>query len=283
MQRWFISLLILTAANVSASVGTNANANAGTNKGATLNSDQTALATSKPTALISIIIDDLGDRLSAGRRAISLPGAFTYSFLPHTPFVKTLTRQANDLNKEIMLHLPMESEDGRRLGPGGLVECMTQAQFNHVVKENLRAIPYARGVNNHMGSLLTKRPILMDWLMQSIAENGHLYFVDSRTTKESVIPRYADNNYIVNASRDVFLDYLTEDAEVVRKQLRALIKRAKRKGSALAIGHPHPETLAVLEEVLPQFAAEGVRLVPVSELIRSRQQKSMAWHESLSP
>src|SRR3990170_1360654 len=75
----------------------------------------------RPLATISIIIDDMGNALHDGRRAIALPGQITYSFLPHTPYSRELAQLARRNHKEIMLHVPMQSIDGEHpLGHGAL-------------------------------------------------------------------------------------------------------------------------------------------------------------------
>ena len=229
---------------------------------------------------VSIIIDDLGYRFKYGKRAINLPGRLTFSFLPHSPHAVKLAELAHQRQQEIMLHMPMESDEPKRLGPGGLTQCMTQAQFSKTVTENFTAVPHVKGFNNHMGSLLTRSDMLMASVMKASAKPD-LYFVDSRTTSDSVAVKHARNNGIYGVSRDIFLDHFKEPA-FIQAQLEKLVKRAKKKGTAIAIGHPYKLTLQVLEQWLPQAEKLGVQLVPVSELIQIREQRRLAWQESSS-
>lgn len=99
---------------------------------------------------IAIIIDDMGNALADGRKAIGLPGAITYAFLPHTPFARQLAEQAHRMNKEIMLHLPMQSRVGGRPGPGVLTLHMTEREFRQTLEANLDSVPHVTGINNHM-------------------------------------------------------------------------------------------------------------------------------------
>ena len=231
------------------------------------------LALNQPA--ISIIIDDMGYRLHSGNRAVNLPGALTYSFLPHTPHVIPLSQLAHDYNKEVMLHLPMEAESGKKLGPGGLTESMTERNFSNVLEESIQSIPYASGFNNHMGSLLTKNQHWMKRLMHDVASKNNLFFVDSKTTSESIALEVAQAEGLKSIQRDIFLDH--EESEIfIKKQLKKLIKRARQKGTALAIAHPKKITLSVLEKWLPQLEANGIKLVPVSELIILQQQRRLA-------
>ncbi len=222
--------------------------------------------------VVSIIIDDLGNQQRSGLRAIDLPGPITYAILPHRPFTRLLARHAHRQKKEVMIHLPMEAETGAALGPGALVHDMGEQQFKTAVRRNFEAVPHAVGFNNHMGSLLTASTSRMRWLMQAAMFRDDLYFIDSRTTHHTVAEQQASQRRIRNTSRDIFLDY-RDDAQVVAEQLTKLIQRARRNGTALAIGHPYPATLTTLEQWLPVLQEQGVRLVPVSELIELRQQR----------
>ncbi len=234
------------------------------------------------TPTISIIIDDLGYQYKLGRRAVRLNGNITCAFLPGAPYAQGLAEQAHQQQKEVMLHLPMEAETENHMGPGALRQCMSEKDFKSLVHSNLATIPHVRGFNNHMGSRLTKSPRLMGWLMQAAMFRDDLYFVDSRTTTESVAQQEAERRRIAATRRDIFLDY-DRSAGIVAEQLVELVRHAKRQGTALAIGHPYPETLAALEAWLPTLEQQGIKLVPVSELISIRQQRRIApWQMSSS-
>ncbi len=228
---------------------------------------------------IAIVIDDMGNTQGSGRAALALPGALTYAFLPHTPYAGHLARQANKLDKEVMLHLPMQAMDGRALGPGALHLHMNEAAYRRVLAEDLDSVPHAVGVNNHMGSLLTRHPGAMQWVMSGLRERG-LYFIDSRTSLATVAEDIAMENAVPVARRNVFLDS-KRSVSAVRYQYRRLLMLARRDGSAIAIGHPYPETLAVLAEELPKLEASGILLVPASALTKTHVRKKL-WRASSS-
>jgi polysaccharide deacetylase 2 family uncharacterized protein YibQ len=230
--------------------------------------------------VIAIIIDDMGTRRSVGKQFIELPGPVAYSFLPHAHYTQSLSNRAHSRDKEILLHLPMESVDHQPLDKGGMLLTMTELQFSEVFRQNLALVPNAQGVNNHMGSLLTRHPGHMEWLMKEIQREGNLYFVDSRTTKATVAHKVAQEWGIPSSKRNVFLDNVS-NPQAVRQQFKALLKAAKRYGTALAIGHPYLSTLKVLQEQLPILEQQGVKLVSVSELIQL-QQESTTWQASAS-
>jgi len=218
---------------------------------------------------ISIIIDDLGYRRLDGLRAIELPGPVAYAILPHTPYASRLAGVAFQLDKEVLLHVPMESTVDKALGPGGLTSGMARREVQAVLEAGLASVPHVSGINNHMGSSLTREVSAMGWVMEWMRRTGELYFVDSVTASDSVALRSAQRAGLNATARDVFLDP-TPDAATIRAQFQRLIEHARRQGTGLAIGHPYPETLKVLRRVLLKPSHYGVELVPVRELIARR-------------
>jgi polysaccharide deacetylase 2 family uncharacterized protein YibQ len=230
-----------------------------------------------------LIIDDLGDHLDNGVRAIALPGNVTYSILPQTPFSRRLAELAHRQGKEVMLHQPMQAMSGTAMGPGGLSLHMTHSGFVRTLRANLDSVPHARGINNHMGSLLTRHPGQMAWLMLELQKRGGLYFVDSTTTSQTVALKVALEHQLPGLRRNIFLDHDRSDA-AIRAQFERFIAQTRAVGSSVAIAHPYPETLLVLEELLPTLNEQGIDLVPISELIRQRnERREQLWQASLSP
>jgi polysaccharide deacetylase 2 family uncharacterized protein YibQ len=155
---------------------------------------------------------------------------------------------------------------------------MPQPEFLDTLSRNIAAIPHVAGINNHRGSLLTSTSSNMAWLMQALYAHGELFFIDSRTTAATVAADMAQAYGIPSASRNVFLDN-EPTPQAIRKQFRELVNRARRDGSALAIGHPHPATLKVLREELPRLQEQGLQLVPVAQLIARQKERKLAWQE----
>jgi len=232
-------------------------------------------------AVISIIIDDLGSDNARHEQVVRLPGAITCSFLPLYKASYRLAKLAHSYNKEILLHLPMESIAQKPMGPGGLSLDMTEREFIWAMQKDLASVPHAIGINNHMGSLLTRHPGHMIWLMKEMKRNGKLLFVDSRTTHASVANTVALEHGVPSLERNVFLDH-DPDVKSVRKQFARTIALAKKKGSALAIGHPYASTIKVLKEMLPKLNGMGVRLIAVSELQEIQRERQKVWQASLS-
>lgn len=216
---------------------------------------------------VAIIIDDIGYDRSLAEKFIDLKAALTLSILPHSPHQQAIASSARAQGAEIMLHLPMEPLEypDANPGPGALLTSMSPDELIAALEENLQAVPHVKGVNNHMGSRLTAQSEQIYQIFSVLKRRG-LYFIDSRTTDASVCQPSARMLQVPFGQRDVFLDHF-QDATLIRKQLRELVRLAREKGEALGIGHPHPTTYAVLKEMLPELRRQ-VELVPASRLVR---------------
>lgn len=217
---------------------------------------------------VAIIIDDLGYHLANGKRAIQLPGTVTYSFLPGAPRARLLAEHAYEQGKEILLHLPLQAhavEGGRE--PSEIGIDMSRDRLSHVFNEALQSVPHVTGINSHRGSLMTRHPGHMRWLMEEINDHGNLFFVDSYTHHASVALQIADEAGVAAARRDVFLDP-DRSPETVAREFERMKGLAKQHGRVVAIGHPYPATLELLERELPLLAEEGFELINVSELVK---------------
>lgn len=216
---------------------------------------------------IAIIIDDLGYQLDAGRRAIALPGPVACAILPGAPRARQLAHAAYDSGKEVLLHLPMQAvETEKRVEETRMTLDMSRGNFAATFEAAFDSVPHAIGINNHRGSLLTRHPGHMQWLMEELLARDGLFFVDSFTTHESVALQIASEAGVSAMKRDVFLDP-DQSAATLQHEFERLKSLATRRGQAVAIGHPYAATLAMLERELPQLAEQGFDLVAVSELV----------------
>jgi hypothetical protein len=217
---------------------------------------------------IAIIIDDLGYHLANGKRAIELPGTITYSFLPGSPRAQLLADRAHAAGKEVLLHLPLQAYSAdQSVEPSEINFNMSQAGVELAFSQALDAVPHVVGINSHRGSLLTRHPGHMMWLMQEIAKREQLFFVDSFTTHHSVAMQIAEESGVDATKRDVFLDP-DRSPETVAREFERMKELARRRGQVVAIGHPYPSTLELLERELPRLIEEGFELVSVSEIVR---------------
>jgi polysaccharide deacetylase 2 family uncharacterized protein YibQ len=218
-------------------------------------------------ARVAIIIDDLGYQLDAGRRAIALPGPIAFAVLPGTPRAVALANRAHASGKEVLLHLPLQANaEDKRNEPIGIGLDMSRERLATTFAAALRAVPHVIGVNGHRGSLLTRHPGHMQWLMEEIRARDGLFFVDSYTTAHSVALQMAIETGVSAVRRDIFLDP-DPSPETVRRQFERMKLLAIKRGWVVAIGHPYDATLALLEKELPGLEEQGIELVTISELI----------------
>ena len=220
----------------------------------------------KQLPLVAIIIDDLGYDQKIAEKFSRLNADITFSILPHSPFQNSIAELSKNRGLETMLHLPMEPIEYPAVdpGPGTLLISMTPDQLIHQLKENLKAVPHAKGVNNHMGSKMTTESTQMYQIFSTLKKMG-LYFVDSRTSVQTLCKPSARLLQIPFAQRDVFLDH-RQEARFIRKQVNELIRIARRNGYAVGIGHPYSTTYKVLREMLPELQKK-VQLVPASKIV----------------
>jgi polysaccharide deacetylase 2 family uncharacterized protein YibQ len=216
---------------------------------------------------MAIILDDLGSDPQAAEAIFALRERLTVSVLPFHAHSTEIAEEAKQHGFEVMLHMPMQAVGNELPEPRQLHGEMTQAEVAQELGAMLANVPAASGVNNHEGSQATADARLMTELMPLLKQRS-LYFIDSRTTAATVAFEAAQRAGLRCGFRNVpFLDDV-EDVGAIRKQLELAIQGAQEKGRAIAIGHPHKETLEALREMLPKAEARGVHLVFVSELLK---------------
>lgn len=213
----------------------------------------------------AIIIDDLGQDRDAAGKLFALPYPLTYSVLPRLQHSAAMAEAAHRRGCEVILHLPMEPDSAARAGEGEIRVQMGAGEVRRIIEGDLASVPYAAGVNNHMGSRATTHRATMAAVMKVLADR-HLYFVDSRTTPASVALAAARRQGLPTFYRSVFLDD-TETVPYTLGQLREFHRIIHEQGVALAIGHPYPTTLAALAKFLPELARDDIQLVPASQLL----------------
>jgi polysaccharide deacetylase 2 family uncharacterized protein YibQ len=218
-------------------------------------------------AKLAIVLDDAGASLDVVKEMERLPLTVAVAVLPNAARSAEVARGLGAQGRELLLHMPMEPLGNHGPGPGeGAVEVGLPAQEIHSRVENaLEVVRGVRGVNNHMGSRATADRAAMEAVMDALASRG-LYFLDSRTTPDTVAEEAARRSGTPALHRDVFLDVVSEP-EAIRHALEQAVARAQAQGSAVAIGHVHPLTIEILAHELARLGPD-VRLVRPSQLLR---------------
>ncbi len=216
--------------------------------------------------MVAVIIDDLGADMEAARRLAAIALPITFAVLPYLPHSQGVATLAHAKGRTVMLHLPMQpSSTFANPGYGALKVDMSDDQLVGAFTSALSEVPYAEGVNNHMGSLFTENAEKMKLVVKAVKDAG-LFFIDSRTSAKTEAAHKAKAIGLPVASRDVFLDN-EQDVEKIIANMRALAAKARRNGAAIGIGHPYRQTVTALEQVMPELADEGIVFVPAGALV----------------
>lgn len=220
-------------------------------------------------ARVAIILDDAGGKVPDYKRIYSIKEPLTLSVIPDLPTSGNVAKMSADAGFEVILHLPMESynEIYTRRDSGMVICSDSEDDITRTVKGDFSSVKWAVGFNNHMGSKATSDERVMKTVFNSIKGNG-VYFIDSRTSDRSVACKVAKNMGLLCAENDVFLDGEPSKSYIEGK-FRQLISIARRKGSAIGIGHAtRPETVSTLKELMPEYSESGIKFVYASELVK---------------
>jgi polysaccharide deacetylase 2 family uncharacterized protein YibQ len=215
---------------------------------------------------IALIIDDIGVAYCHARPFLELGIPITFAVLPRLQKTHSLALEIHNQGHEIMLHQPMEPfQSDIDPGPGALYVGDGINRIAETMEENISEVPFASGVNNHMGSRFTSCQREMREVLE-VLKCKHLFFVDSLTTNRSKGYRTAKTLEITTARRDVFLDNRHEESAIL-SQLHKLERIAKKYGHAIGIGHPFPETAGALKTFLDQDHPPGLSFVYMSQVM----------------
>lgn len=223
---------------------------------------------------IAIVIDDFGFDGLGTKEMLAIGIPLTCAVLPFSDYTKEDSEKIHQLGHEIILHLPMEPHHGdpKWLGENGITDKLSNEEIEMIVRNALDEVPYAVGVNNHMGSKATENQRIVETIVL-VLEEKKVYILDSKTTMKSVIENIAASHDVPYISRTLFLDNV-KDKTYIKKQLRKLGGLAIKNGSAVAIGHVGPEggivTANAIKEMVPELEAMGIEFVYLSQLLKEK-------------
>lgn len=217
---------------------------------------------------LAIVIDDVGYHLKEDAAIFAMPREISVAIIPAAPYARARNQEAKSQGRDILIHMPMQPISAIKIEDGGLHLGMSAAQVNDRVNTAKNIVRDAIGMNNHMGSAATADPQLMTYLMTALQEK-HLFFLDSRTIGKSVAGKIAKEQGVRSLDRHIFLDDSNEFVDVQR-QFKAAIHYARKHGSAIAIGHPRQNTIAVLQAGLRNLP-EDIQLVGMGNLWRNEK------------
>lgn len=216
--------------------------------------------------ILAVVIDDWGYGWAAADAFLALDVPLNIAVIPYLPYSERHARQAVARGHQVILHLPMEPlGEGWELGEGAVTTAMAADEIGRDVRAALAAVPFASGINNHMGSKATADPRVMSQVLLTVKEQG-LFFLDSRTTTASVAGALGAELGVPVLENDRFID--SDSApDRVKERILAAARVARSRGYAIAIGHVRPGTYAGLVASLDELEREGVRLAYLDEVL----------------
>ncbi|MEJ5166173.1 MAG: divergent polysaccharide deacetylase family protein, partial [Thermoanaerobaculia bacterium] len=217
---------------------------------------------------IAIVMDDLGQSDKFLQWFYENRFPLTLSFIPNLPHSREMAEKLHNIGYEIIIHLPMEPENYPEVNPGegALLLSMKKDEIEEKIEEFSRQFPFARGLNNHMGSSFTSNLYKMEELMEILKTKG-FFFLDSRTTPETKGYETARRAGVPFLERDVFLDNALE-RRVIKRQFEELLKKGKKKGYGIGICHPHPQTFDAIKEIFSGYSGK-VDFVKLGQIFSS--------------
>ncbi|MGU9868669.1 divergent polysaccharide deacetylase family protein [Kluyvera ascorbata] len=229
---------------------------------------------------LSIVIDDFGYRPQTENQVLAMPSTISVAVLPNAPHAREMATKAHNSGHEVLIHLPMAPLSKQPLEKDTLRPDMSSDEIERIIREAVDKVPYAVGLNNHMGSAMTSSLFGMQKVMQALGRYN-LYFLDSMTIGNSQAMRAANGTGVKVIKRRVFLDDTQNEADI-RVQFNRAIDLARRNGSAIAIGHPHPTTVRVLQQMVYNLPSD-ITLVRPSSLLNEPQVDTSRPNNSLPP
>ena len=217
--------------------------------------------------VIGLIIDDFGyrnDHVSNG--FLNLSGKLTYAIIPGHEYSQLFSKKAYDAGYEIIVHMPMENI-GKTYGEEeyALMSYFQDDEIKDRINSAFDQLPESIGLNNHQGSRGTADSRVMT-LLAGVIKEKKKFFIDSRTTRNSLAETTMRKYNVATNKRDIFLDNEL-DEEIINTQLLKLAELSEEKGIAIGIGHVKPQTLSVLEREIPVLQKKGFRFEFVSRLV----------------
>ena len=216
---------------------------------------------------VAIVIDDFGYNINSLDELFASKVRVTFSILPNLPFSRRIAELAKSKGYEVILHLPLESNDKAAPTEVGTIKTdMNEKDVNLLLEKDIATVPHLRGVSNHQGSKATCDKLLMTLILRDL-KNRKLYFLDSLVTNRSVCREVANSVGVPYAKRDMFLDNMNSQG-YIEKQTLILRRLAFRKGKAIAICHDRKNTIAVLNKMMGELSADGINFVYLSDMVK---------------
>ncbi|MGP7819112.1 divergent polysaccharide deacetylase family protein [Niallia sp. 01092] len=219
--------------------------------------------------VLAIVIDDFGNNMKGTDEMLNLPVPITAAIMPFLSTSKEDAIRAHQKGHEVIVHLPLEPKKGKKswLGPGAITTDLSDKEIRKRVKKAIESIPFAVGMNHHMGSKATEDERVMRIVLEE-CQAHNLFYLDSKTTGNSVVKKLAEELHVPYLENDLFFDHIYSNQYIV-KQANKLAGELDKQEQSIAIGHvgvSGPIVVNMLKEYIPVFQQEAA-IVPLSKLI----------------
>jgi len=221
-------------------------------------------------AYVCIIFDDAGMDQQEVKKLLEINVPFDVAIMPFLPFSNSIALNCNQKNKEVLIHLSMEPENGDAtwLAPRSIMNTTPDDEIERIFNDAIKNVPFAKGFNNHMGSLACKNERIVNKLVE-LAKSNNMFIVDSKSSPKSLFMSIGKKKGVAVYERDVFLD-LKKELKFIKDQFKVLFNIAKKRGYAIGIAHLGPEggipSIEAFKEVIDEVKNQNIHFVFVSEL-----------------
>jgi len=218
---------------------------------------------------LAIVIDDFGNNMKGTEDMLNLPVPITAAIMPFLPTSKEDAVRAHKKGHEVIVHLPLEPKKGKKswLGPGAITTDLSDKEIRKRTKAAIESIPFAVGMNHHMGSKATEDERVMRIILDECLKHN-LFYLDSKTTGNSVVKKLAEEMHVPYLENNLFFDHIYSNQHIV-KQANKVANELDDQEKLIAIGHvgvSGPMVVNVLKEYIPIFQQEA-DIVPLSKLV----------------
>jgi polysaccharide deacetylase 2 family uncharacterized protein YibQ len=222
-----------------------------------------------------MVIDDFGNDMAGTDEILNLPIPLTIAVMPFLPTTKRDAHLAHEKGHDVLVHIPMQPVKGKKswLGPDAITSDLTNDEVRNRVIAAIDDVPFAIGINNHMGSKVTADERIMSIIVQVCKERG-LIFLDSRTTNKSVIGKLAAKMGVPHAENQIFLDEVYS-MHHISKQMEKVKKQLSKHNQCIVIGHvgpPGKKTAAVISRSIPALQKE-VQWMTITTMLEEQKVK----------
>ncbi len=214
--------------------------------------------------VMAIVIDEIGAYGAPVEDVVALSPMVSTSVIPSTPDSALIVDQLRNSGREVLVHMPMETYADFKEGPRPILRKMEDQEVRETARWHLSQFDGYVGVNNHLGSKVTRDQRVMGALMAELSQRD-LMFLDSRTTGKSVAESVARDAGMLATRNHRFIDNEIS-VEAIMRELNAAALMARRYGAAVALGNPNPATVRAVARWMEIHDGKDILIAPITHV-----------------